>query len=83
MADRNYSNRLTEPSERVSGQSSGSFRGGICQAIRATDYKDPPKVLVESTIPITKPSKDTCDLDGHEIKNVDVEKCDCFVQLGG
>ena len=23
--------------------------GGICQAKRATDYKDPPKVLVEST----------------------------------
>lgn len=23
--------------------------GGICQAIRATDYKDPPKVLAEST----------------------------------
>lgn len=22
---------------------------GICQAIRATDYKDPPKVLVAST----------------------------------
>lgn len=21
--------------------------GGICQALRATDYKDPPKVLVE------------------------------------
>lgn len=30
--------------------------GGICQAIRATDYKDPPKVLVESTNHITKHS---------------------------
>lgn len=28
--------------------------GGICQAIRATDYKDPPKVLVEYTTPTTK-----------------------------
>lgn len=22
-------------------------RGGICQSLRATDYKDPPKILVE------------------------------------
>lgn len=28
--------------------------GGICQAIRATDYKDPPKVLVEYTTHTTK-----------------------------
>lgn len=24
-----------------------SLGGGICQSLRATDYKDPPKVLVE------------------------------------
>jgi len=30
--------------------------GGICQAIRATDYKDPPKVLVEYMTPTTKQS---------------------------
>ena len=22
-------------------------RGGICQSLRATDYKDPPKILIE------------------------------------
>ena len=27
--------------------------GGVCQSLRATDYKDPPKVLVEYTIHTT------------------------------
>lgn len=36
-----------EVQDRVRVLSGGG--GGICQAIRATDYKDPPKVLVEST----------------------------------
>lgn len=35
--------------EKKSRTGSEFYRGGICQAIRATDYKDPPKVLVEST----------------------------------
>lgn len=44
------SDRIAEPGKGSSGQSPSSFGGGICQAIRATDYKDPPKVLVEYTI---------------------------------
>lgn len=47
----NNCSRLTEPGKGSSGQGPSSiWGGGICQAIRATDYKDPPKVLVESTI---------------------------------
>lgn len=40
-----------EVQDRVRVLSGG---GGICQAIRATDYKDPPKVLVEYTTHTTK-----------------------------
>lgn len=46
--------RLTEPGKGSSGQDQSSIGGGICQAIRATDYKDPPKVLVEYTTHTTK-----------------------------
>ena len=47
--------RLTEPGKGSSGQGQSSIGvGGICQAIRATDYKDPPKVLVEYTTHTTK-----------------------------
>ena len=45
----NNRSRLTEPGKRSPGQGPSFIGGGICQAIRATDYKDPPKVLVEST----------------------------------
>ena len=46
----NNRSRLTEPGKKKSRTGSEFYRGGgICQAIRATDYKDPPKVLVEST----------------------------------
>ena len=51
----NNRSRLTEPGKRSPGQGPSSIGGGgICQAIRATDYKDPPKVLVEYTTHTTK-----------------------------
>lgn len=51
----NNCSRLTEPGKGSSGQGPSSIvGGGICQAIRATDYKDPPKVLVEYTTHTTK-----------------------------
>ena len=51
----NNRSRLTEPGKRSPGQGPSFIGGGgICQAIRATDNKDPPKVLVEYTTHTTK-----------------------------
>ena len=51
----NNCSRLTEPGKRSPGQGPSFIGGGgICQAKRATDYKDPPKVLVEYMTHTTK-----------------------------
>ena len=49
MADRIIVVGSLNPEKEVQDRVRGLSGGGICQAIRATDYKDPPKVLVEST----------------------------------
>lgn len=53
MADRIIVVGSLNPEKEVQDRVRG-LSGGICQAIRATDYKDPPKVLVEYTTHTTK-----------------------------
>lgn len=48
MADRIIVVGSLNPEKEVQDRVRVLSGGGICQAIRATDYKDPPKVLVES-----------------------------------